>query len=220
MCGRFTLHHSTETLVEHFGVDQTAVAFEPRYNIAPTQPVAVIVQQQQKNMEAFRWGLVPFWAKDIKIGSRMINARAETLAQKPVFRAAFKRRRCLIPTSGFYEWQRQGKEKKPIYIRLAGEQPFAFAGLWEEWHGPNAEVLHSCSIVTTQANAFMAPIHQRMPVIFEPGQENIWLDPTIEDPQTLDSLLRPYEGAMEAHPVSTQVNIPTFDDPVCIQPAA
>jgi putative SOS response-associated peptidase YedK len=220
MCGRFTLHHSTETLVEHFGVDQTAVAFKPRYNIAPTQPVAVIVQQQQKNMEAFRWGLVPFWAKDIKIGSRMINARAETLAQKPAFRAAFKRRRCLIPTSGFYEWQRQGKEKTPIYIRLAGEQPFAFAGLWEEWHGPNAEVLHSCSIITTQANDFMAPIHQRMPVIFKPGQESVWLDPAIEDPQILDHILRPYEGTMEAHPVSTQVNIPTFDDPVCIQPTA
>lgn len=220
MCGRFTLHHSTEAIVEHFGVEQTAVAFKPRYNIAPTQPVSVIVQHGHKNIEAFRWGLVPFWAKDMKIGNRMINARSETLAEKPAFRAAFKRRRCLIPTSGFYEWQRQGKEKIPTYIRVAGEQPFAFAGLWEEWHGPNAEVLHSCTIVTTQANDFMAPIHQRMPVILTASQQSLWLDPSIEDPQTLNDLLHPYQGPMEAHPVSTQVNLPGFDDPACILPVA
>lgn len=218
MCGRFTLHHTTETLIEYFSIDQIAVAFKPRYNIAPSQPVSIIVQQQHRNMEAFHWGLVPSWAKDSKMGARLINARAETVAEKPAFRAAFKRRRCLIPASGFYEWHQQGKEKIPMYIRLSNNHPFAFAGLWDEWYGPNGEVLHSCTILTTQANAFMRSLHQRMPVIFEPRQANAWLNNHSENSHVLHSLLQPYTGSLEAHPVTKQVNIPTFDTPECIIP--
>lgn len=219
MCGRFTLHHSKEQLEERFQVEQTAVAFEPRYNIAPTQPVAVVLQHQKRTLEAFKWGLVPFWAKDAKIGSRMINARAETIAEKPAYRAALKQRRCLIPASGFYEWKKEGKEKRPTYIHFDDGRPLSMAGLWEEWTSPDDEVLHTCTIVTTEANDFMASIHHRMPVLFTAEQEEVWLDSSLDDPGKLAALLRPYSGSdMAAHPVSKQVNIPAYDAPDCIAP--
>ncbi|MBT4497916.1 MAG: SOS response-associated peptidase [Gemmatimonadetes bacterium] len=219
MCGRFTLLHHPQQIAERFSVDKVAVEFPPRYNIAPTQPVAVIFQHGERYLEAFRWGLIPFWSKDAKIGSRMINARAETVADKPAYRAPFKHRRCLIPSSGFYEWKKEGKEKTPTYIRLADERPFAMAGLWEEWTSPEDEIIHTCTIITTQANDFMSTIHHRMPVIFTPEQEEAWLDSTLENPAEITPLLQPYAGEMAAHPVSKQVNIAAYDGPDCIEPA-
>ncbi len=218
MCGRFALHHTTRETIERFAVEQTTVQLEPRYNIAPSQPVAAIVQHQQRKLEAFQWGLVPFWAKDPKIGHRMINARSETLAEKPAYKPPLKKRRCLIPASGFYEWKRQNDERSPTYICLKDARLFALAGLWEEWRSPAGTTLRSCTIITTPANAFMAGIHQRMPVIFNPEQEEIWLDPALQDPDHLLPLLQAYPAEdMAAHPVSKQVNVPTFDEPACIE---
>ena len=219
MCGRFALHHSAAQLAERFSIERIVVDLPPRYNVAPTQPVAVVVQPSQRHLEAFKWGLVPFWAKDPKIGNRMINARAETLAEKPAYRAALKRRRCLIPASGFFEWKKAEKEKIPHYIHMADDYPFAMAGLWEEWTSPADEILHTCTIITTQANAFMTPIHHRMPVILDPESQSAWLDPSQEDPAVLTSLLQPYpDDHLTAYPVSKQVNKPINDTPDCIEP--
>jgi len=219
MCGRFALHHSREIVVERFDVAEIAVDLRPRYNVAPAQPVAAVVQQETRLLDAFTWGLVPFWAKDPKIGSRMINARAETVAEKPAYKAALKQRRCLIPASGFYEWRKAGRGKIPTYIHLEDDRPFAMAGLWEKWTSPDDEILRSCTIITTQANDFMAGIHPRMPVIFNPEQEETWLDSSLEDPAKLLPLLQPYpEDDLAAYPVSRQVNPPSYDAPDCIAP--
>jgi len=219
MCGRFTLHHTTRETLERFSVDQSIVDLEPRYNIAPSQAVAVVLQRQQRTLEAFKWGLIPLWARDPKIGNRMINARSETLAQKTAYKNPLKHRRCLIPTSGFYEWNKQGDVRVPTYIDLKGARLLSLAGLWEEWHAPSGETLQSCTIITTRANQFMSPIHHRMPVVFTPKQEEIWLDPSIQNPDQLLPLLQPYpDRDMAAHPVSRQMNVPAFDEPFCIEP--
>ena len=226
MCGRFALMTSTEQLAMQFDVPETAVnalpPSVPRYNIAPTQPVAAIrlAENGQREFTFFRWGLVPSWAKDLNIGSRMINARSETVAEKPSFRTAFKRRRCLIPADGFYEWQKQGSGKQPMFIRPVAERPFALAGLWEVWRDPDGSVLQTCTILTTTPNELMAPIHNRMPVIVEPEDFDLWLNPEPNPEQGLH-LLRPYPAEkMTAYPVSTTVNNPRNDVPDCIQPLA
>ena len=221
MCGRFALHDESATLFEEMAVEQSRVEIAPRYNIAPTQPVAVILQEQGRTLDAFKWGLVPFWAKDPKIGNRMINARAETLAEKPAFKAALKRRRCLIPASGYYEWQKTDDGKVPHYLHMADDRPFAMAGLWEGWTSPEEEIIRTCTIITTEANDFAARVHHRMPVILDPEGQSAWLDPACDDPQQLSSILIPYPtDDMAAHPVSTRVNTATFEDPSCIEPAA
>ena len=221
MCGRFTLHHPTEEIAQRFNIDQIAVSFPPRYNIAPTQPIAVVLQHSARTLEAFQWGLVPFWAKDPKIGNRMINARAETVAEKPSFRAAFKQRRCLIPASGYYEWRRENDERLPTYIHRTDKTPFAFAGLWEEWHAPEGEILHTCTIITTEASDQVSAIHHRMPVIFDSEQEETWLDPGLDDGDNLAELLHNTSAAeLSSYPVGKQVNPPTFDAPACIEPLA
>ena len=226
MCGRFALMTPTEQLALLFDLPETAVSNLPtsvsRFNIAPTQPVAAIRLDQAgaRNFTFFRWGLIPSWAKDIKIGSRMINARSETVAEKPSFRAAFKRRRCLIPADGFYEWQKRNGGKQPMFIRpAAGEElSFALAGLWELWRDPDGGTLQSCTILTTSPNELMAPIHNRMPVIIEPEDYDLWLDPEPNPEQGLH-LLRPYPAEkMVAYPVSTIVNNPRNDVPECVQP--
>ncbi|MCB9009711.1 MAG: SOS response-associated peptidase [Ardenticatenaceae bacterium] len=226
MCGRFALMTSTEQLAMQFDVPETAVnalpPSVPRYNIAPTQPVAAIrlAENGQREFTFFRWGLVPSWAKDLNIGSRMINARSETVAEKPSFRTAFKRRRCLIPADGFYEWQKQGSGKQPMFIRPVAERPFALAGLWEVWRDPDGSALQTCTILTTTPNELMAPIHNRMPVIVEPEDFDLWLNPEPNPEQGLH-LLRPYPAEkMTAYPVSTTVNNPRNDVPDCIQPLA
>jgi len=225
MCGRFTLRASASVVAEQFGLFD----FEPprpRYNIAPTQPVAV-VRHSPKSLEAprelvmLRWGLTPSWATDPKIGNRLINARSETVADKPAFRAAFRRRRCLVAADGFYEWRRAGATKQPYFIHRADDRPFAFAGLWERWEGPDHTVLETCALITTEANELMAPIHDRMPVILSPDDYALWLDPAIEDPKRLQPLLRPCPSeALVAYPVGAHVNNPRNDDARCIAPAA
>jgi putative SOS response-associated peptidase YedK len=219
MCGRFALHHGAEELRARFAVEQMVADLAPRYNIAPTQPVAVVLQRELRVLDRFRWGLVPFWAKDPKIGSRMINARSESVAEKPAYRGALGSRRCLIPASGFYEWKRRGEEKIPTYVHRADGRPFAMAGLWERWSAPDDHTLHTCAILTTRASEFMADIHDRMPVILTPDQERAWLDSALGDPGELVSLLQPYEADdLAAYPVSREVNAPAHDAPDCIAP--
>ncbi len=219
MCGRFTLKVNKKQLAEAFADYELPEQLVPRYNIAPSQPVMVVANSDQNKMDFFVWGLIPSWAKDPKIGNRMINARSETLAEKPSFRAAYKRRRCLVLTDGFYEWRRNtDKSKTPMYIQLESQEPFAFAGLWELWHSPQGDEVLSCTIITTRPNNFMATIHNRMPVILPPAAYEQWLDPTEQSATQLNPLLIPYPAAeMTAYPVSTTVNNPRNDVAACIE---
>jgi putative SOS response-associated peptidase YedK len=193
----------------------------PRYNIAPTQPVAVVPNDGKNKLDFFTWGLIPSWSKDPKIGSRMINARAETLAEKPSFRTAFRRRRCLILADGFYEWRQEGKglPKTPMYIKLASSKPFAFAGLWESWNSKDGSNILSCTIITTRPNAMVEKIHNRMPVILPEDTFHPWLEPGEADTTRLSDLLIPYtKEEMVAYPVSRAVNSPQNDSPINVQP--
>ena len=221
MCGRFALLTNAEALIERFGVEEIIKKPEPRYNIAPTQDVAVVVQRDTRQLTQMRWGLIPFWAKDVSIGNRMINARGETLAEKPAFQNAFKKRRCLILADGFYEWQKVGKIKKPIHIRMKSREPFAFAGLYEYWETKSGKMLESCAIVTTTPNDLMDQIHHRMPVILKQEEEDAWLDPANQDLSELQSMLKPYSAEqMEAFEVSRFVNSPANQGPLCIKPVS
>ena len=222
MCGRYLLNTDLNALQLRFKFVNTEVEITPRYNIAPSQPVAAVRAGEggARELTLLQWGLIPSWAKDPAIGSRMINARAETAAEKPSFRAAMKRRRCLIPASGFYEWARVGAAKQPFFIRMKEGRPFALAGLWEQWCGEDGSELETCAILTTSPNEMTAKIHPRMPVIIAPGDYGRWMDPANEKPGTLEPLLRPYPaGEMEAHTVSRHVNNPRNDEPACIEPA-
>lgn len=223
MCGRFTLTADPADLQEVFyWVNFGNADISPRYNIAPTQGVAVVANTGKNQIDFFTWGLVPKWAKDPYIGSRMINARCETLAEKPSFRSAYRYRRCLILADGFYEWQKipGSTIKIPTLIRMMDGQPFAFAGLWEDWHSPDGSQILSTTIITTEPNELVKPIHNRMPVILPPDQYQIWLSPGEMSPTHLDPLLRPYDtSTMEAFTVSKLVNNPKYDSPECVQPA-
>lgn len=217
MCGRFTLSQPTDAIASAFNIAQIP-PLEPRYNIAPTQLIPSILSAPggEKQLQMLRWGLIPSWAKDAKIGAKLINARAETVSEKPSFRAAFKRRRCLIVADGFYEWQRQEKQKQPYYFRLQNAQLFAFAGLWEQWKSPDEDIINSCTILTTEANDLLRPIHDRMPVILESKDYGLWLDSEAQQPQ-LQQLLRPYQAdLMTSYTVSTKVNNPKNNTPECI----
>jgi putative SOS response-associated peptidase YedK len=220
MCGRFALKLSPATLKALFVLDQ-APDYSPRYNIAPSTPiVAIRMVDGQRRADLLRWGLIPHWAKDEKIGYSTINARAETVAVKPAFREAFRRRRCLIPADGFYEWQAQPgtKAKQPYLISRADGAPLAFAGLWERWHPPQGLLVESCSIIVTAANALVQPIHDRMPVLLDPGDFKTWLDPDNHDPHALTGLLRAYPAErMQAVPVGMRVNNPRNDDAELIE---
>ncbi len=221
MCGRFTLIGQDQFLAREFGVSDIPL-LSPRYNIAPSQPVTAVRASSAgsgREIALLRWGLIPSWSKDPTIGNRLINARAETAQEKPSFRNAFRRHRCLIPASGFYEWQRQERGKQPFYIRMRDERLFAFAGLWERWEGPDEGAIETCTILTTAANAVLAPIHDRMPVIIPPTSYSQWLDPALRDGEPLASLLVPFPpDDMFAFPVSPRVNAPTVDDEGCIAP--
>lgn len=226
MCGRFTLTIDLADLVNVFpwltvpeGARTGAI---PRFNVAPTQPVAVVPNDNGRTLDYFVWGLIPSWADDPKMGSRMINARGETVAEKPLFRAAYRRRRCLVLADGFYEWQKvAGQDRKqPMYVQLKSGEPFGFAGLWEIWHSPHGDEIYSCTIVTTKPNDLMKPIHDRMPVILPGESIDAWLDPGEVEAGSLDHLLKPYPAdRMTAYPVSTLVNSPANDLPQCIEPA-
>ena len=190
---------------------------EPRYNIAPTQSVLTVTNTGQRQGELMRWGLVPFWAKDLKVGPRMINAVGETAASKPAFRAAFKTRRCLIPANGFYEWQKSGNRKIPRYFYPKNGEPMAFAGLWETWNSPEGQIIRSCTILTTLANELIQPLHNRMPVILSEETQALWLDPLTENPKTLEPLLIPApEGFLTSHPVAEMVNSVWNQGPECV----
>ncbi len=221
MCGRYSLALPGQLWFEIFGLSDPP-AWAPRYNIAPTQPVAAVLvptDQGQRQFRLLQWGLIPSWAKAPGVGSAMINARAETAATKPAFRTAFRQRRCLVLADGFYEWQQQGRRKQPFYVRLLDDRPFAFAGLWEYWEGPEGQAIDSCALLTTEPNALMRPLHHRMPVILEPDAYTPWLDPAVQDPDTVQPLLRPYPPeAMIAYPVSPRVNDPANDSAACIEP--
>ncbi len=219
MCGRYTLIAPAKMLEELFRLDILG-ELPPRYNIAPGQPVPAVRASKTGTREPalFQWGLIPSWSKDPGVGARMINARAETAADKPSFRAAMKRRRCLIPADGFYEWAKIGAAKQPFYIRMKDKRPFAFAGLWEQWCGEDGSEIGSCAILTTDANDLLKPIHHRMPVILAPGDYGRWTDPAVETPAAVADLLRPFSSEeMTARPVSRRVNNPRNDDASCIE---
>lgn len=223
MCGRFTLTAEVNALQDAFPWLNIPPEITPRYNIAPTQPVAVVPNDGKQRLDYFNWGLIPSWAKDPEIGSRMINARSETLAEKPAFRTAFRRRRCLVLADGFYEWQKQpgSKSKIPMYIRLSSKEPFAFAGLWEIWNSKDGSSILSCTIITTEPNELMKDIHNRMPVILPEDAYQRWLEPGEKSPAQLSALLTPFPAErMTAFPVSTLVNNPRNDTPQCVAPLA
>ena len=223
MCGRFTLITGPVGIQMAFPGVEVPETVTARYNIAPSQGVAVLRNTGANQVELLRWGLIPPWAKDPAIGNRLINARAETLAKKPAFRAAFRRRRCLILADGFYEWRQEpppaNRRKTPFYFRLKSGLPFAFAGLWEEWAAPDGQQWLSCTIVTTTPNTLLETVHARMPVILSPAYYAQWLSPTEQDPASLAPLLKPYPAKdMEGYTVSTLVNDPRNDRPECIVP--
>ena len=221
MCGRFTLATPGQTIAEAFEL-QAAPDLKPRYNISPTQPVAVIrAAGAGRELAMLHWGLIPSWSKDAAIGSRMINARGETVGEKPSFRTPFRSRRCLILADGFYEWKRDGERKQPYHICMADRRPFAFAGVWDRWAPPDGEPVESCTIVTTAPNGLMAPIHDRMPVILPAAAHALWIDPTVREKERLQELLQPFDASsMRAYPVSPRVNNPRNDDRDCIAPLA
>jgi putative SOS response-associated peptidase YedK len=221
MCGRYTLRTPIDVLAEGFEIQEYPSSITPNYNVAPTQEVAGLVEEEEKRkLEMFHWGLIPSWAKDPAIGNKMINARAETVSEKPSFRSAFKKRRCLILADGFYEWQKTDNGKQPYHIKMEDDSPFAFAGLWEVWDKYGEEI-RSGTIITTDANDLMNEIHHRMPVILHPEDYGLWLDPDFDEKEALTALLKPYPSdAMEAYPVSRRVNKPANNEPSVLEPAA
>lgn len=220
MCGRYTLAPTLDVILEHYALEDGFDSYSARYNIAPSQNVPVVRYSEERHrriLTSMHWGLIPHWSKERKIGYRMINAVGETLTEKPSFRTPFKKRRCLIPASGFYEWKATGeKAKQPYYIRISGHEVFSFAGLWEHWEGDGG--IDSCTIITTGANDTVRAIHNRMPVILEPKDYDLWLNPVALQ-ETLQSLLVPYTAhRLETYPVSKAVNTPKNDDPRLIDP--
>lgn len=231
MCGRFTLKTPAADWLPMFGIDASisdSLHISPRYNIAPTQLVSAIrMQDESRSAVQLRWGLIPFWAKDKSIGNRMINARSETAASKPAFRAAFKSRRCLVVADGFYEWLKTAEGKQPVHICMQDRQPFAFAGLWESWREKNSDAdsegddnaVESCTILTTSSNELLADVHDRMPVILDPDDYDLWLDSEFKDSDQLQQLMLPFDsGEMEFFKVSKTVNSPKNDVLECVEP--
>lgn len=221
MCGRYTLRFRAETIAETFGVEVPPTLPE-RFNIAPSQLVLAVREKpgsHERKLVALKWGLVPFWADDPEIGSRMSNARSETAATKPAFRSSFRARRCLIVADGFYEWQARDGKKQPYYIRLKSGQPFGIAGLWDRWDKQAGEPIESCTILTTDSNEPMMAIHERMPVVIPPESFDTWLNPAEHDVAKLSRLLRPFHpDEMTAYPVSTLVNNAKQDSAKCVEP--
>jgi putative SOS response-associated peptidase YedK len=219
MCARITLYSTAETVAGVFHLD-TLPDLAPRYNIAPTQSIAAIRADPAgpgRQLVFLRWGLIPSWATDISIGQRLLNARAESITQKPAFRSAFARRRCLIPIDGFYEWQTVAGKKQPLHFRRSDGQPFALAGLWERWQSPEGKAIESCTVLTTTANALLEPIHERMPVIVAPTDYDLWLDASRKGGPALLDLLRPAPvEELIAVPANPRVNSPRNEGPECL----
>jgi putative SOS response-associated peptidase YedK len=221
MCGRYSLKTPVEHLSEKFQFPEVN-PLKPRYNIAPSQVVAVVrllPDDRERKLAMLRWGLIPAWAKEPAKARQPINAKSETVAELPTFRVAFRKRRCLIPADGFYEWKQEGGRKQPVYICMKDREPFAFAGLWERWEKPDQEPIDSCVLLTTEPNEQLAQVHNRMPVILDPKDYDLWLDPDVQQPDKLLSLLRPYlSEPMTYFPVNLRVNNPRHDDPLCLEP--
>jgi putative SOS response-associated peptidase YedK len=219
MCGRYRLSRRKQIVEAHFS---SVSHWNPRYNIAPTQPIPIIRQNPKtpvRELSLLRWGLIPSWAKDSSGAAKMINARSETAGTKPAFRDALKLRRCLIPADGFYEWQKTGKEKQPYCFEIADGELFAFAGIWDHWRDPNSNSVGTCSILTTSPNAETSAVHDRMPVILNPDSYDIWLDPGMRDVTTASELLKPYDAQfMRCYPISTRINHVANDDEECSTP--
>lgn len=221
MCGRFAQYSDLNKLKKNFSLGEITCDVSPSYNIAPLQPVLAVVRHGGNRLGRLYWGLVPSWAKDTTGAAKLINARAETLAQKPSFRSIFKRRRCLILADGFYEWKADGEQKQPWYFTLSSGGPFAFAGLWDTWKGQGEAVYHSCTIITTASDESVQPVHHRMPVILIPGVYGDWLDPQNQDSTQLHAILREGRiGGLKGFPVSKRVNSIRNNDPACIEPLA
>jgi putative SOS response-associated peptidase YedK len=220
MCGRYMQTTPVEAMQRMFRFAERP-NLPPRYNIAPTQEVPIVRRTRdgaRRELILVRWGLVPYWADDVSIGNRLINARAEAVERTPAFREAYRRRRCLVPADGFFEWRKEGKRRQPLLARRKDGGPFAFAGLWERWKQPDGQVLRSCTIITCPPNELVAPVHDRMPVILDPGDFERWLDPEAANGR---ELLKPCPAEwLEAVPVSARVNSPDNDDPECIAPLA
>lgn len=222
MCGRFTLTATFEEIIDRFDIESfmEAELYSPSYNIAPSQSVLAVINDGRSNRMGFlKWGFIPPWAKDLSIGNKMINARAETITEKPSFRHAFKKKRCIVIADSFYEWKRQEDQSKtPIRIKLKSDELFAMAGIWEGWKSPDGKTLYTCSVITTGPNKLMKDIHDRMPVILNREDEKTWLDPTISDTTLLQPLLVPFDDeAMESYEVSSLVNSPKNNQPELIQ---
>ncbi len=219
MCGRYTLRAEPESIAREFALPEVPT-LRPAFNIAPDQPVPVVrfdPDEGARRLDFLTWGLIPSWADDPTIGDRLINARAETVADKPAFRPPFRIRRCLVVADGFYEWERQDGGKRPFFVHMKEDRPFAFAGLWEHYD-KGEEPIYSCTLLTTGANTVLAPIHDRMPVILPRSAYGLWLDPGMHDPKQLEPLLVPYpDEPMESYPVSKLVNDPVNDVPECIR---
>lgn len=221
MCGRYTLTTPAEDLLEVFGVEELAFELRPRYNVCPTDNAPVVARRKdERSMGLLRWGLVPHWADDPSIGSRLINARSETASRKPAFRDAFRRRRCLVPADGFYEWKAEGGgegAKTPYWIHRPDRRPFAMAGLWDRWEPAEGDPLHTFTILTRDAVPELRDLHARMPVLLDEEGRRRWLDPR-SDSESLSAVLRRRPGPLRFHPVSRRVNRPGHDDPSCIEP--
>ena len=218
MCGRFAQRSPAKKISKQFKVEEVP-PLVARYNVAPTQSVLVVREPDEREAVFLKWGLVPRWAKDPAIGNRLINARAETVTEKPSFRDAFSRRRCLVPMEGFYEWARRGDSKRPFYFHMRDGEPFAVAGLWEVWEG-DGDPLATCTLLTTSANELLAGYHGRMPVILRPEDYDLWLDAGVRSAERLLPLLRPYpREEMTTYAVSPMVNSPSNDSPRCVEPA-
>lgn len=221
MCGRYSLTHNEQEIQERFQVDSFChTHLTPRFNIAPSQGVPVVVfANNRRELGLFTWGLIPSWTKDLHKAKPLINARAETLADKPSFKRALASRRCIIPADGFYEWQKTTSGKLPMRIRLKSDELFGLAGLWEEWRGPDGHTVQTCTIITVVANSLLAGIHDRMPAILPPDMESTWLNPTMHDASKLLTLLMPYpDNQLEAYPVSRLINSASVESPECIAP--
>ena len=222
MCGRYRLSRRKQILEEHFDSVSGTEDWNPRYNIAPTQPVPVIRQNPKepvRELSLVRWGLVPRWVKDPSVAARMINARSETVSTKPAFSDALRFRRCLVPADGFYEWQKTGKVKQPYCFEINDGELFAFAGIWDRWNDASGKLLETFSIMTTFPNAVMSSVHDRMPVIVSPDSYDCWLDPGMKDVAAVSELLRPYDARlMRRYPVSSRVNSAINDDEECSRP--
>jgi putative SOS response-associated peptidase YedK len=220
MCGRFVRSSSVASIAGEFNVGQASLEMAPSYNISPTQDVIILNHRRERQLIKCRWGFIPSGARDPSVGSRMINARAETVASKPAFNHAIKKQRCLVIADGFYEWIKSGKKRIPVYIRLKSGRPFGFAGLYNPWTSPEGERTCTCAIITTASNDLLASVHDRMPAIIPKDRQDLWLNTGEIDPAMLPELLKPYPSEkMEMHEVSSKVNFAKYDSPDAIEPA-